>query len=229
MITTPEQLRKQVSRGGNPYSLGFDGADDYVDSNYNVDLDSFSVSVWVKNANAFGNKQAVTDKWGDWRVVGEDGTGEPWLDSGGLEFAVTNGDGDRIGCGWETTQTGSWVHIVATYDSSTYDMKLYADNDLKDTNNTGGGRDYNDETVLVGVKNGLIGYFEGLIDDARIYNRALSADEIFKLYKGVLISQVGLVGYWPMDSGEGAIAYDKSGNGNDGDIIGATWSEDTPL
>ena len=38
------------------------------------------------------------------------------------------------------------------------------------------------------------------------------------------ISDEGLVGYWPLDEGEGTIAKDESGNGNDGQIEGvAEW------
>jgi len=35
----------------------------------------------------------------------------------------------------------------------------------------------------------------------------------------------GLVGYWKFDEGSGTIAYDSSGNGNDGTINGATWTD----
>jgi hypothetical protein len=38
---------------------------------------------------------------------------------------------------------------------------------------------------------------------------------------GALASPDGLVAYWPMDEGQGGIARDKSGNGNDGTIRGA--------
>jgi len=34
----------------------------------------------------------------------------------------------------------------------------------------------------------------------------------------------GLVGYWSFDEGSGTIAHDGSGNGNDGTIVGATWT-----
>jgi hypothetical protein len=33
----------------------------------------------------------------------------------------------------------------------------------------------------------------------------------------------GLVGYWNFNEGNGSIAHDSSGNGNDGTIVGATW------
>jgi len=36
----------------------------------------------------------------------------------------------------------------------------------------------------------------------------------------------GVVGSWHFDEGSGTIAYDYSGNGNDGTIYGATWTND---
>jgi hypothetical protein len=39
-----------------------------------------------------------------------------------------------------------------------------------------------------------------------------------------LYNTSGLVGYWPFDEGSGTIAYDKSGNGNNGTLTnGPTW------
>jgi hypothetical protein len=37
-------------------------------------------------------------------------------------------------------------------------------------------------------------------------------------------SATDLVGSWHLDEGSGTIAYDSSGNGNDGAIYGATWT-----
>jgi Concanavalin A-like lectin/glucanases superfamily len=84
--------------------------------------------------------------------------------------------------------------------------------------------------------------FNGLIDDVRIYNRALSPDEIKRLYitgaagkLGVAANNdslaQGLVGYWTFDGKDmaGAMgitsartAYDRSGNGNNGKYWNAT-------
>ena len=78
----------------------------------------------------------------------------------------------------------------------------------------------------------------GSIDDARIYDRALSASEIQQLYTlgagthvntssanlqdGSSLSQ-GLVGLWTFDGSDisGSTIYDLSGNGNDGANNGA--------
>jgi len=45
---------------------------------------------------------------------------------------------------------------------------------------------------------------------------------ILTLCSGVAITAVddGLVAYYPFDEGSGAVARDKSGNGNDGTITG---------
>jgi hypothetical protein len=39
----------------------------------------------------------------------------------------------------------------------------------------------------------------------------------------------GLVGYWNFDEGSGVAAIDRSGNGNNGTIVNATFTEDTPV
>jgi hypothetical protein len=67
----------------------------------------------------------------------------------------------------------------------------------------------------------------GIIDDVRIYNRALSATEVEQLYEGRFTDTTGLVGHWKMDEGTGTTVADSSGNGNTGTINGATWQTGT--
>ena len=69
-------------------------------------------------------------------------------------------------------------------------------------------------------------YFEGRIDDVRIYNRALSEEEVADLYElekpkptnEKVTLETGLIAYYPFNGN----ANDESGNGNDGTVIGAT-------
>ncbi|MHC4587306.1 MAG: LamG domain-containing protein, partial [Planctomycetota bacterium] len=73
------------------------------------------------------------------------------------------------------------------------------------------------------------GFFNGLIDDVRIYNRALSAEEIQGLmHTRPDTDDPSLVAYWDFDEGQGQVAGDSSGNGNDGTIIGAVWTDSIP-
>jgi hypothetical protein len=87
---------------------------------------------------------------------------------------------------------------------------------------------HSDTPVTIGGLYGLE-YFPGLIDDVRIYNRALSASEITDLYNGKEVSTEGLVGWWAMNEGEdgtctgGTDVCDLSGNANHGTNNGATW------
>ena len=64
-----------------------------------------------------------------------------------------------------------------------------------------------------------------MIDEIRLYNRALSSDEISALYeleKPTIDLTSGLVAWYPFDGN----ASDMSGNGNDGTVYGATLGED---
>jgi hypothetical protein len=87
-------------------------------------------------------------------------------------------------------------------------------------------------------------YFEGVIDDVRIYDRALGESEIqadmttpvaagspargpAKSAGTALAVATGaarLVGAYSFDAGSGASVIDDSGNGNVGAITGATWT-----
>jgi len=73
-------------------------------------------------------------------------------------------------------------------------------------------------------------YFSGSLDEVRIYNRALSAQEVKRLYNmggtlhvGASQNQKitnGLVGLWSFDQADlaGTVAYDRSGNANNGTL-----------
>lgn len=61
-------------------------------------------------------------------------------------------------------------------------------------------------------------YFDGHIDDARIYNRALSPAEVSQLYNWA----PGPRGYWKMDENSGTSVFDSSGNSYTGTMTGLT-------
>ncbi|MCD4666045.1 MAG: T9SS type A sorting domain-containing protein, partial [Bacteroidales bacterium] len=68
-----------------------------------------------------------------------------------------------------------------------------------------------------------LGYFNGKIDDCKLYNHALSVSEINSIYhEGGWPMIDGLVAHYPFNSN----ANDESGNGNDGIVNGATLTTD---
>jgi len=66
-------------------------------------------------------------------------------------------------------------------------------------------------------------YFNGLIDDVRIYDRALSGREVRTLCQGGKVAG-GLVRHWPMDEGTGAAAKDTAGK-TQGKVVAGTWAD----
>lgn len=64
-------------------------------------------------------------------------------------------------------------------------------------------------------------FYDGVIDDLRVYNRTLNAGDISQLYS----SAPGPVGYWNFEEGSGTSANDSSGNANTGTLTnGPVWT-----
>jgi len=62
------------------------------------------------------------------------------------------------------------------------------------------------------------GYFDGKLDEVRVYNRALSGTEVASIYNSgaaqfLMANNAGLVGSWSFEEGTGTKAGDSSGNG----------------
>lgn len=80
------------------------------------------------------------------------------------------------------------------------------------------------EPVRIGASAGS-GYYDGAIDEVRIWNVVRSQSEIQNDYLNELIgSETGLVAYWKMNEGTGTTAYDSTSNHNDGLLTnGPIW------
>ena len=72
----------------------------------------------------------------------------------------------------------NWHYSIMTFDGT--DQKLFIDGDLKSTESPGGAIGTNSNNIKIG--GAFNGFFNGAIDDVRIYNRVLSADEISTQY-----------------------------------------------
>jgi hypothetical protein len=176
--------------GRNGYALDFDGLDDYIIILDNDALDfgtgDFTVSVWAKNTGSTGGNQSMVAKN---YYDGEDPAGENrWLfyiktTAGGmLTFARDNDyttlvyDGDYIG-------DNIWHHFVATRVGG--DGYLYVDG-VERAFASGFFIGYsfsNTYDLNIGSRlNGSENLFKGNIDEVRIYNRALTPNEIMQLY-----------------------------------------------
>ncbi len=115
---------------------------------------------------------------------------------------------------------GDWHHVVAVLDNdgtpNATEIELYIDGTLETVTDSLDEPIDTDESLNVQIGNdGLGNYFPGLIDDARVYNRALSSDEISDL-----VSNASLRGHWKLDESTGSTALDSGINQHDGTLAG---------
>ena len=102
---------------------------------------------------------------------------------------------------------------------------FYVNGELVDIGSTYSGDIGRNSHWSLGGRFGTSEYFyNGIISEVRIWNRALTEEEIKdRINKKLTGEEEGLVAYYPMTEGEGNILHDYSGNANHGTIHGATW------
>jgi len=196
-------------------ALQFDGVDDYVDCGNDESLNSlttsFSISMWVKR-----------NKDGSYFLI-QKGTANNnayiWYGTmPDMVFLVGNGST------WDTLLAtnifpdSNWYHIVTTFNNGT---AIIYRNGVSFTSKTMSVSAVSLSSTIqqIGARvvGGSVGYFGGTIDEVRIYNRALSAEEVRYHY-----NHGEPVASWNFDEGSGTVAYDGTANNNDGTLGGGT-------
>jgi len=199
---------------GGGSSLQFDGVDDYVgcgnDKSLNI-TDAITIEAWVKS-NSISSYQHIVDKGG-----GNESAYQISLFSSKMYGWIKTQDGVRHSYkGSAVLESEKWYHLVATYDGSTLKYYVNSNKDFDSGSDFSGKIYVNNMNLLIGVEGGYGVLFNGSIDEVRIYNRALSAEEVRYHY-----NRGGPVAEWNFDEGSGQMAYDESFNNNDG-TLGAT-------
>ena len=214
-------------------ALELDGTDDYVDigDKLNMGTSDFTVEAWFKTSVSAG--QSIIYKEINSGTATRQGYSlytratDPYL-----EFVVGDGTNYATFSSVSTNYAnGAWHHAVVTKTSSL--ITLYVDGVSVTTANSSAvtGNVTNSTSLKIG---GGIGYFNGLIDDARIYNYARSAAQVMVDYNAGSAAHLGAgvdpnegnppTSYLPFNENTGTTAYDRSGNNNNGNISGgAAW------
>jgi hypothetical protein len=121
----------------------------------------------------------------------------------------------------------AWTHLAATYDGSV--VRLYVDGVLVDTSAADPVAKLGEGSLQIGGDEPWDegGFFDGRIDELRIYDRALNAGEVAAdMETPIATPKSGPVAEWSFDGvEEGATTIeDQSGNGHTATIHGAKWS-----
>lgn len=120
-----------------------------------------------------------------------------------------------------------WSHVGLTYDGAA--LRLYVDGSQVSNRATTGTVLRTSDPLWIGGNRPYGEYFHGVIDEVRLYARALSTSEVradmsTPIASGGTSPAAGLVGAYAFDAGSGTVAADASRNGNAGAIYGATWT-----
>jgi hypothetical protein len=165
----------------------FDGTDDYVDVGNGASLNitnAITVEVWIKLSSNTEPHMIIYKGSGAPNYPGYD----LYYSSGLFIFKGTNKTPATYAQASSLNALGNWTHIVGTMDG--HNISIYRDGILKQTvTDLNQFLDSNTNDVIIGKRwrssaPGEVNdwFFSGSIDEARIYNRALSAQEITTQY-----------------------------------------------
>jgi len=165
-------------------ALEFDGSGSYVDcGNAEVlNVGVFSVAFWFNTPITQGWNHMVS------RGGHESASAVNWgvMMQGNEERILFESFNDTAWPGIRADTTiGEWHHVVATYDGDT--MQLYHDGILAETTSGAGMLLDQSRPFLIGARSdaGIAGaFFNGSIDDVRIYNKVLTPDDINEVMRG---------------------------------------------
>jgi hypothetical protein len=165
----------------------FDGMDDYIDvPAATLQTNQYSYSLWT-------NPMSIPYEGATSRLLSIGGPGGDQDVSLGNGYVAISKGWD--GAGYNTDGTVShysvgslptqntWYHLTITRDGTA--LKLYVNGQLVGSDPTCGKLPYygyGQVNAIIGTRSTFSQYFHGIIDDVAIYNRAITAQEVMKLY-----------------------------------------------
>lgn len=157
----------------------FDGIDDVIEIPAYTNMspvDAVTIAAWIKT-NSYIGAPAIYD-----RLQENDGYGLRLYGEGNIRLTINGGSQDVISS--QIVSDGEWHHVAGTYDSFIGKLMVYVDGNYDSSSNYTSPITYSPEprNVIGGIGGSNPTYFNGKIDELRIYSRALSLDEIKLLY-----------------------------------------------
>jgi concanavalin A-like lectin/glucanase superfamily protein/fibronectin type III domain protein len=191
----------------------FDGIDDWITvaDAPALDLSTMTIEAWVKPAALSGWRSVLLKE-----------------DLGTLSYALYAHDGAphpaatiRVGSdvsavGTSVLPLGAWTHVAATFDGT--QLQFFVNGALVDTRPAAGALEPTDGALRIGGNAVWGEYFDGVIDEVRIYNRALAPADIVRDMNAAV--ETGLIAAYGFEEATGATIVDSSGSGYTGTLAG---------
>ncbi|MBT4639257.1 MAG: hypothetical protein HN929_04130, partial [Chloroflexi bacterium] len=177
-----------VSESGSAYD--FDGSDDYIEIDNPIE-DDFSLSVWLKTSQTSG---AANTNWYLGKAVLETYTGTLYKhfgmtigNAGEILYGNTKDDGTGNTLTGSAVNDNEWHNITVTRSKSLGTAKLYIDGTESASSTSAGSLSLNTATLIqIGRQDSAGQYYDGGLDEIRIYNRPINTTEIARLYFSVI-------------------------------------------
>ncbi len=178
-----------TDRFGNANKAAFlDGIDDYLRTNnpFFYPGNDFTISLWYKSDNATQSRQTFFNTEPHQQIS----VGYNWFGDGSYDIALNDGTSWNI-CsnaanGLDTFFVNSsitatnWNHFTMTYDGTTWNS--YINSNMVNSCNTGTPTSAISDLFFGSISVGPQSFFVGLLDDIRIYNRAITPSEVTILF-----------------------------------------------
>lgn len=196
----------------------------------NVQENSFTLAAWFWPASTPPNPDANADD-GAYAVIAKQSMSVAFdhHQRFAMQIALASNDYPTA-VGPTSYPTGHWYHVAGVLDRAAGTFTIYVDGVVERTTGftpNAALKEYAAVPWLIGTRrevgSGARYDADGVVDQARIYDRALNVAEVRALAAEVVIPRRGLVGEWRLDEGSGSIAHDSAGAA-DGTFLGApTW------
>ena len=238
-----------------PAGLAFDGVDDRVTVPYadSFPTEIFSAGAWINIITPpVGSPGAIIARGEDdnsfdlsWQLyVSPDGDLVAMVEDLSMDnfcypyACFTTNPVSSCTIAGQMVTDGLWHHVLVTRNAEET-MTFYVDGERRSVcPSTGVPSIDNFQDLTIGATHGTIGpppggvepptwFFPGLIDDAAVWNIALSDMDVLAVFTdGVDASAASLVGFWRFDEGNGQTVSDASSFSNHG-FLGASSTTDS--
>jgi hypothetical protein len=190
-------------------ALNFDGINDYVlgSNNTSLNLMQGTIEAWIKTSNAGSGTRGILVKQ--------------------YQYGMALKDNSLVVAEWGQGEKNSniniadntWHHVAFSFSNMVANgSKLYIDG-LPVLAFTYQVSTNSSQHIIAGAGNASLQYFNGVIDQVRVWNSAKTDAEILANYnKCINGTETGLVMYWNFDEGTGTTVSDLTGNNNHGTL-----------
>jgi predicted alpha-1,6-mannanase (GH76 family) len=189
--------------------ISFNGVNSYVQITNRIDND-FTIEFWVRTTQTAG-----TGQWYNGAGLVDGDYPGPANDFGtalvGGNFACGIGNLDTTIVSSKAINDNHWHQCVATRQQATGLVKIYVDGTLQATGYANRNTLNASSRLLFGAIASGGGYFNGSLDDVKIFNRTLSDGEVSALYNSIMAPPSAVPANLSAAGGNGQVQLTWSG------------------